>query len=326
MKVAILFLLVAVGVAASQQIPDPDFNAAVADPAYSTSHPRVAIDQAHNNFHTKDGLFKPFADLLRNDGYDIVANTEKFTSSSLSGIKVIAISNAMGKLSNENNNSTVAFTKPECDAVYDWVRRGGALFLIADHAPMGDAAAPLAERFGVSLGNGFVFDSNPRDFDRGDVTELVFSGDNHLLANHPITRGRNDGEGLHRLVAFTGESVTVPKGVTALLELSPTAAEVPTRADAELLSDPDAARAKASRDEAARKWPVKGKAMAIAFAVGRGRVVISGEAGMMTAQVFKDKDKDGTEKLVGKTGMSVPGNDDKQYVLNILHWLSGLLN
>jgi hypothetical protein len=25
------------------------------------------------------------------------------------------------------------------------------------------------------------------------------------------------------------------------------------------------------------------------------------------------------------TGMNVPGNDDKQYALNLLHWLSGIL-
>jgi hypothetical protein len=41
--------------------------------------------------------------------------------------------------------------------------------------------------------------------------------------------------------------------------------------------------------------------------------------------VFKKKDENGTERFVGKMGMDVPGNDDRQYVLNVLHWLSGLL-
>jgi hypothetical protein len=65
--------------------------------------------------------------------------------------------------------------------------------------------------------------------------------------------------------------------------------------------------------------------MAIAFPVGRGRVVISGEASMMTAQVFQEKEKDGTEEIMGKIGWDLPGNDDRQYVLNALHWLSGVL-
>jgi hypothetical protein len=319
-----LFLLSA-GVVSAQQIPDPNFDAAVTRPTYTTTHPSVAIDQGHDNFHTKDGLFKPFADLLRNDGYTVVANTAKFTSVSLESIDVLVISNAIGKLENDNNNSTPAFTKPECDAVYDWVQRGGSLFLIADHAPMGDAAALLAERFGVTLGNGFVFDTNPDNFADKDPTELVFSDHNHLLDSNPITRGRNGIERLHRLVAFTGESVTIPRDAVAILRLSPTVGEVHTREGVQPLYDDDAIKAKANLEAAARQWPIVGRAMAVAFKVGRGRVVVSGEAGMLTAQVFKEKDKDGTEKFVGKTGMSVPGNDDKQYVLNVLHWLSGVL-
>jgi hypothetical protein len=314
-----------VSVVSAQQIPDPNFDAAVIRPTFTTTHPTVAIDQGHDNFHTKDGLFKPFADLLRNDGYSVVSNTEKFTSVSLKGFDVLVISNAIGKLENDNNNSTPAFTKPECDAVFEWVQRGGSLFLIADHAPMGDAAALLAGRFGVTLGNGFVFDTNPHNFDDKDPTELLFSDQNHLLASNPITRGRNGAEHLHRLVAFTGESVTIPCGAIAILRLSPTVGEVHTREAVQPLYDDDAMKAKGNLEATARLWPIVGRAMAVAFEVGRGRVVVSGEAGMLTAQVFKEKDKNGTEKFVGKTGMSVPGNDDKQYVLNVLHWLSGVL-
>jgi hypothetical protein len=65
--------------------------------------------------------------------------------------------------------------------------------------------------------------------------------------------------------------------------------------------------------------------MAIAYTLGRGRVVVNGEAGMLSAQVFKQKNQDGTETFVDKMGMNVPGNDDRQYVLNVLHWLSGAL-
>jgi hypothetical protein len=325
MRLTNLALFVLAGVALAQQMADPNFDASVAHPAFTTTHPRMAIDQAHDNFHTKDDLFNPFAHLARNDGYTVTANTVRFTSGSLHDIDVLVISNAVGRLQNDNNNSTPAFTKPECEAVYDWVRRGGSLFLIADHAPMGDAAAPMAERFGVALGNGFVFDTNPNNFDDKDPTELVFSDQNHLLGSNPVTRGRNQSERLHKLVAFTGESVTIPRGAIALLKLSPTVGEVHTRSAVEPLHDDDRNKARANLEAAAKQWPIPGRAMAVAFTVGRGYVVISGEAGMLTAQVFKEKNKDGVEGLVGKTGMSVPGNDDKQYVLNVLHWLSGLL-
>jgi hypothetical protein len=49
-----------------------------------------------------------------------------------------------------------AFTPAECDAVRDWVRGGGALLLIADHVPWGDASAILARQFGVEMGLGIV--------------------------------------------------------------------------------------------------------------------------------------------------------------------------
>ena len=325
MKIAVLVLLLSAAVSHAQMIADPNADASVANPAYTATHPRVAIDQAHGNIHTKDGLFRPFADLARNDGYNVVANTASFTHDSLQGIDVLVISNPLGQLSNDNNNSTPAFTKAESDAVYEWVQRGGSLFLIADHAPIGDAAQPLAQRFGVTLGNNVVFDTNPDNFTSEDITELVFSNHNHLLGDHPITRGRNDTERIHKLVAFTGESVTIPKGATTLLQLSSTSGEVATGGELRPLFDKDAVKAKASREAALKKWPASGQAMAIAFAVGRGRVVISGEAGMMTAQVFQEKEKDGSEKIMGKMGWDVPGNDDRQYVLNVLHWLSGVL-
>ncbi len=317
-----VIVILCVGVTFAQQMADPKFDATVTRATYRTNHPRVAIDQAHDNFHTKDGLFKPFADLLRNDGYEVVANTAKFAAGSLDGINVLVISNAVGNLVNNNNNSTPAFTNPECETIYDWVRRGGSLFLIADHAPMGDAAAPLAGRFGVTLGNGFVFDTDPNNFDDKDPTELVFSDQNHLLGSNPITHGRNHEERLHKLVAFTGESVTIPQHAIVILPLSRTTGEAPTRNDVHPFYDDDAVKGKQNLEAAARKWPIERRAMAIAFRLGRGRVVVSGEAGMLTAQVFKEKEASGTEKLVGRTGMSVGGNDDKQYVLNVLHWLS----
>ncbi|MFZ0798575.1 MAG: hypothetical protein WCA13_13270 [Terriglobales bacterium] len=325
MRIGALLLILGVSTATAQMAPDPDFDATVAHPTYTAHHPRVAIDQGHDNVHTKDGLFKPFSDLLHNDGYDVVAITFYFSPDHMKGIDVLVIANATGKFSNDNNDSTPAFTKAECDAVYEWVRQGGSLFLAADHFPMGDAAAPLAQRFGVTLGNGFVVDSNPDDFTDDDPTELVFSDQNHLLGDHSIIRGRGAAEQVHRLVAFTGESVSVPAGGAALLILSPTTGEILTRKATLPLYDADPAKARANREAAAKQWPVRGRAMAIAFPVGRGRVVVSGEVGMLTAQVFKKTDKNGVEKIAGKMGMDVPGNDDRLYVLNVLHWLSRAL-
>jgi len=48
----------------------------------------------------------------------------------------------------------------------------------------------------------------------------------------------------------------------------------------------------------------------LAFTLGRGRVVVLGEAAMLTAQVAGPK--------AFKMGMNAPGNDDRQFALNVL--------
>ena len=61
-----------------------------------------------------------------------------------------------------------------------------------------------------------------------------------------------------------------------------------------------------------------GRAQGIAFRSGKGRVVVLGEAAALSAQVV------GLEGE--KFGMNVPGLDNRQMALNIMHWLSGLLD
>ena len=50
----------------------------------------------------------------------------------------------------------------------------------------------------------------------------------------------------------------------------------------------------------------------LAIKAGKGRIVILGEAAMLTAQQYKGE----------KFGMNTRGNDNKQFALNIMHWLS----
>lgn len=288
MRIAAVVLFLWVGVSYAQMMADPNANTTIANPAYKSAHPRIAIDQAHGNIHTEGGLFKPFAQLAENDGYQVAPNAKSFTKDSLKNIDVLVISNPLGTLSNDNNNSSPAFTQAECDAVYDWVQHGGSLSLIADHAPIGDAAQQMAQSFGVTLGNNFVFDTTPENFTRDDVTQLVFSDTNHLLGSSPIMQGRSESERLHRLVAFTGESVSIPKGATALLILSGTAGLASPGSELDPLFDKDAAKAKVAREAALKRAPAGAKSMAVAFSSGKGRVVVSGEAGMMTAQVWKE--------------------------------------
>src|SRR5262245_36982417 len=67
------------------QLADPDFNAKVENPAYVDRHPSVLFDEAHNNFHTATGRYKPFADLITSDGYRVRPGIAPFTDKTLAG-------------------------------------------------------------------------------------------------------------------------------------------------------------------------------------------------------------------------------------------------
>jgi len=65
-----------------------------------------------------------------------------------------------------------------------------------------------------------------------------------------------------------------------------------------------------------RNGSAAGRAQGLALEVGAGRIVVLGEAGMLRAQ----RDRNGAT-----VGMNVPGYDNRQLALNIMHWLSRAL-
>ena len=295
--------VVAFGVAGfAQQIADPDFDTKVASAAYTNKHPKVVIDEAHNNFHTATGRYKPFADLITNDGYQVTPGTTKFAKETLKGFDVLVISNALGAPAmGSPAASNSAFTEEECDAVRDWVRSGGNLLLIADHAPMGAANAKLGERFGVDMRNGYTGDPSNYDVESNNQGFITYTRENELLGDHPITRGRDSSEKISRVIAFTGQSLKGPSGSVAFMKLADTAVDsIPT-----------------GQGNERREASAAGRSQGIAFKFGKGRVVVLAEAAMMSAQLA------GSQKM--KFGMNRPGIDNRQLALNILHWLSGVL-
>jgi hypothetical protein len=290
-----IFLLVCASGLLAQQLPDPEFNTAVENPAYSRGGPRVLFDEAHHNFHTADGRYKPFVDLLMNDGFQVIRNRKTFAKPVLDSFKVLVIANALGaeEMDDEGADQS-AFTEDEIKAVYDWVKSGGALLLIADHTPFGGAAAALATKFGVDMSKGYTFDA--ANSLQGRASFLVFSRENKLLGPHPIVEGRNEKERVNRVLSFTGQSLKGPPDSSSILKLADTAQD--SNNQKEMTS-------------------AAGRAQALAFKVGKGRVVVHGEAAMLSAQIS------GQEKF--KMGMNFEGYDNKQYALNLVHWLSGLL-
>ena len=80
---------------------DLHYDASVAHPAYAAQHPRILFDAAHRNYHLPDGRYRPFAELIRNDGYRIETNERAFSAEALAGHDVLVIANAQGAQGSE---------------------------------------------------------------------------------------------------------------------------------------------------------------------------------------------------------------------------------
>ncbi len=281
------------------QMADPNFNAKVARPVYKKSGPKVLFDEAHNNFHTASGRYKPFADLITNDGYRVVSNKQVFSRAVLKGYRVLVISNAIGApRMNDATAGNSAFTEEESDAVRDWVKAGGSLLLIADHAPMGSANQSLGKRFGVDMSKMYTVDEQNHDTESGNPGFIVYTRESGRLADHPVTRGRNAGERVNKIITFTGQSLKGPGSSVAFLKLADTAFDRMPEQNTNPVS-------------------AAGRAQGVAMKFGKGRVIVMGEAGMLSAQLI------GPQRV--PFGMNRPGIDNRQLALNIMHWLTGWL-
>lgn len=293
------------------QKADADFSAVVQKPAIPDGSVKILFDEAHNNIHTMNGTYNPFVELLENDGYAIHSNVDLFSDQTLHGYTVLVISNPKGR----ERKYDPAFTEKECSAVEEWVRNGGNLLLIADHYPIGSATEILSKRFGVTMSKGFTNDSvyfDSTSYTQSQVdgkSQLVFSWANGLLLDHPITLGRDSTEQINRIITFTGQSLSGPEGSAGLLRLSSTATDVIPDS---IWEEPDMIFFTNTFTRFADPVSAAGRYQGIALEFGKGRVVVMGEAAMLTAQVA------GEEKF----GMQLPGIDNKQLALNIVHWLS----
>lgn len=297
---ALLLTLLVFPVTLAQHLPDPNFKGEVEKPAFSKNTPRVMFDEAHNNFHTSNSRYKPFADLLMNDGYRLVVNRQPFTKKSLASFKLLIIVNALGDDIDEATAENPAFTDEEQTVVRDWVRDGGSLLLIADPGPFAKATSGLAKQFGVEMFANFTEDSS-NSAAEFQSSLIVYSRDNKQLTAHPITAGREPAESVNRVIVFGGQSLKGPPDAVALLKLSNTSRDVSQ-----------------GTDGTTTVVTTKGTAQGLALKAGDGRLVVFGEADMLTALLGEPPDNE-------PIGMNFPNVDNKQLALNVMHWLSGVL-
>jgi hypothetical protein len=297
MRFATLALLALPALAANPPGLGPEVDRAyhptVDRPAYDAEqHPQVLVDEGHHETYTLAGRLHPFSELLTRDGYRVQPYRGPLTPDGLGTASVLVIVDALGA----GKPFQPAFTPAECDAVHAWVEKGGALLLIADPAPAGEAAASLGRRFGVAMSQGETFDPDHSGAGGTPTAWTTFSRANHLLGEHPILAGREASERIATVVTFHGQSLKGPEGSATLLRLGDAARDLHADEGVDLSA--------------------AGRTQAIAFELGKGRVVVLADAAMVGAELVA-----GTLKV----GMNRPGNDDRQLTLNLLHWLTRLL-
>ncbi len=306
----LLALVLKAGLFFGQQVPDTLFDYRPLNPLYQKGGgPLVLIDEGHHNFHKKEGRYRAFASVLQNDGYRVAAHQGNFSKRSLKHASVLVIANALHRDNEDRSNwkhpVQQAFTDKEVEAVTQWVRRGGALFFIADHMPFPAAGEGLARALGIGFYNGFASESASGLFP-GQKKELdVFRISDGTLAPHAVTTGANAGEAIPFVASFTGQAFSIPEQATSLLSF----------AEGYDVLLPDTAWV---FHVATTRIPAWGLSQGAVFSFGKGRVAVFGEAAMFTAQVKGPK-----KEPFGMNSPDAPHNG--QFLLNVVHWLDGRL-
>jgi hypothetical protein len=279
--------------------------------AQAPSAHRVMLDEAHHNIMaTASGGYRPLVHLLTDADFTVTPNRLPFSPEKLATTDVVVIANPNGadERAPIDRRATSPFTDAEIDAVEQWVRRGGGLLLVTDHYPTGVAARPLAQRFGVKLSGGWTDDPAHRWALAGYgqiFGYLVFSNENGLLGDHPITRGRDEWEQIEGISTITGGSMQGPAGSTSVLGLSSTAVDwIPSSTPrAPSNTSPQTQARDFNPCPSCDQVSAAGRSQGIAFEFGRGRVVVIGEMGALV-------------------DYSVPGMQNRQFALNVVRWLA----
>lgn len=322
----IVSMILLVGSVWAQELYDPDYTPTVDNPAYTVgSGPVVLVDEAHNNYHTIEGRYKAFADLLKADGYTVQSNTQPFTAEALADADVLVIANALNVANVTAAESDPwitpilpALTGEEINAVVTWVEGGGNLLLIADHMPFPGAINALAARFGIIWQSCFAFAGNFAFGAAGPDPNLITfklgtpDASGGIGYDHPIFEGRNAGEAVSYASSFTGSAFRLAPGSEArkLFELG--------TGPSSLVAYPT------NHIDISQATPMAlalGLLQGATLEYGEGRAVFVGEAAMFAARIANFI-APGYPLGMNNTDLA-PHN--KQFTLNMLHWLDGTI-
>lgn len=333
---------------------DTEYRFANLDPTFAEgAGPRVCIDEGHFNRHTAAGIYWPFAEMLRGDGYRVTRFGSPFSRQVLADCDILVIANPQAEsnmfgpgapASNWAYPHTSAMTSEEVSEVVQWIRDDGAMFLISDHAPLAASVADLGLLLGVHMLDGYAF-ASLREMNEGRVGEIVFGvvredewrdANRDLrelvdldfearyelvraapgtLATHAVVEGPTAEEGVDWVLTYTGQAFLTTDDWSPLMVLGPDAvAVVPWVFN---LEDAD-------------YWDgplfsVAGWLQGATRELDQGRVALLGDGNMCSAGLGDlDGELEGPLVPYGINDPHAPHN--ARFCLNIVRWLSGLLD
>jgi hypothetical protein len=265
----------------AQLTVDDSFSPAFDAPDFKAgARPIVLIDEAHRNVITLRTYLGPVGRWLEKLGYQLrpaQGDAERLVDGPDRAILVVANAQAPEK----EPATASAFTEHEVIAIEAWVRDGGSLLLVADRAPFGAPAQALAQAFGVTLDNDTVL---RKGADGSPTGELTIDVNTHGDRTHPLL------DRVLNVVYVVGESMSGP-GV--ILRAPEGTYSGPT---AQATDGPSAA----------------GKALVLAFEHGKGRVVVVGDGGVVSA----------FGSASGNAHRGISEGDNARFVRNVFKWLA----
>jgi hypothetical protein len=292
------FVLFIAACSSAQQLGDTSYVPQIEKPTFEIGKgPVVKIDEAHHNFHTMNGRYFAFAEVLRHDGYRVEPNTSEFNLDTLSACSIVVISNALNERNIDHWSlpTPSAFTDEEIEIVRKWVEDGGALFLIADHMPFPGAAEKLAAVFGFEFSNGFALSTLKRGTD-------VFRRSDGSLRTHAITDGKEPAGRIDSVATFTGQAFNANRDHEPIIVFDSNYILLMFEAAWDF-------------DQKVDTLHIAGWMQAATTKYGKGRVFVSGEAAMFSSQVVSGR---------SSAGLTSPeAAQNLRFLRNIMYWLSG---
>ena len=313
--ITVFMVAISVVLPAYAQSPDYGYVPVIGNPE-AKPVPIVMFDRSHNNFHNVERSYSAFRDILTADGYNVREISGTFDDSIVNGFTPFQVvrrqpTTSASKLALTSNILVIAsacpapcgatdqaFSAAEVNVIRDWVGQGGSLFLIFDHPPFSQVQN-LVYAFGVNMATeGGVVSNDESAFNFDTTTQL----DGTLAASSAIVSGRVPAETVGHVRTFYGSgffivppspATSYPIAYEPIMTFGKNATVVST-------------------------WPVKSAAgmfQGLAIRFGAGRVYVSGEAAMFTAQFSNPP---------ATFGVQIPeAAYNTQFLRNIIHWLDG---